>query len=98
MSLEHHYFFFQAEDGIRDFHVTGVQTCVLPICGRVLEQMSFGQSTPADVERVFGAADERPPDGSLVYRTEDRRRRETESVTFRFEGGVLSRICRTRSQ
>src|SRR5690606_41080759 len=26
------FFFFQAEDGIRDFHVTGVQTCALPIC------------------------------------------------------------------
>src|SRR5690606_39625592 len=24
-------FFFQAEDGIRAFHVTGVQTCALPI-------------------------------------------------------------------
>src|SRR6266702_6940830 len=24
-------FFFQAEDGIRDGHVTGVQTCALPI-------------------------------------------------------------------
>src|SRR5690606_40992237 len=24
-------FFFQAEDGIRDFHVTEVQTCALPI-------------------------------------------------------------------
>src|SRR5690606_39669035 len=23
---------FQAEDGIRGFHVTGVQTCALPIC------------------------------------------------------------------
>src|SRR5690606_37521534 len=27
------FFFFQAEDGIRVFHVTGVQTCALPICG-----------------------------------------------------------------
>src|SRR5690606_39707894 len=27
-------FFFQAEDGIRDFHVTGVQTCALPISVR----------------------------------------------------------------
>src|SRR5256885_77657 len=27
-------FFFQAEDGIRDYKVTGVQTCALPICGR----------------------------------------------------------------
>src|SRR5699024_12012725 len=26
-------FFFQAEDGIRDRNVTGVQTCALPICG-----------------------------------------------------------------
>src|SRR5207253_4172920 len=26
-------FFFQAEDGIRDGHVTGVQTCALPISG-----------------------------------------------------------------
>ena len=27
-------FFFQAEDGIRDRDVTGVQTCALPICER----------------------------------------------------------------
>src|SRR5690606_41132016 len=30
------YFFFQAEDGIRDFHVTGVQTCALPILNVVV--------------------------------------------------------------
>src|SRR5690606_40431920 len=29
------FFFFQAEDGIRDFHVTGVQTCALPISNHV---------------------------------------------------------------
>src|SRR5690606_40838105 len=29
-------FFFQAEDGIRDFHVTGVQTCALPISDQVI--------------------------------------------------------------
>src|SRR5699024_11879479 len=27
------FFFFQAEDGIRDRNVTGVQTCALPILG-----------------------------------------------------------------
>src|SRR2546430_8724770 len=27
------FIFFQAEDGIRDLTVTGVQTCALPICG-----------------------------------------------------------------
>src|SRR5256885_12236114 len=35
MSLAHcswsSFFFFQAEDGIRDYKVTGVQTCALPI-------------------------------------------------------------------
>src|SRR5256885_5735619 len=29
------FFFFQAEDGIRDYKVTGVQTCALPIFARV---------------------------------------------------------------
>src|SRR5947208_7853855 len=29
-------FFFQAEDGIRDDLVTGVQTCALPICAMTL--------------------------------------------------------------
>src|SRR5688572_31115861 len=30
------FFFFQAEDGIRDLTVTGVQTCALPILGKNL--------------------------------------------------------------
>src|SRR5690349_24878513 len=29
------FFFFQAEDGIRDLYVTGVQTCALPISANV---------------------------------------------------------------
>src|SRR5688572_28157955 len=33
-----YFFFFQAEDGIRDLTVTGVQTCALPIC---LSSLSF---------------------------------------------------------
>src|SRR5947209_7064110 len=32
------FFFFQAEDGIRDIGVTGVQTCALPICGVQVDQ------------------------------------------------------------
>src|SRR5690606_40291727 len=32
------FFFFQAEDGIRDFHVTGVQTCALPILAGTVEK------------------------------------------------------------
>src|SRR3712207_2826670 len=33
-------FFFQAEDGIRDIGVTGVQTCALPISGLVVSGTS----------------------------------------------------------
>src|SRR2546430_15655654 len=34
-------FFFQAEDGIRDLTVTGVQTCALPILAKTPEQMTY---------------------------------------------------------
>src|SRR5256885_1387845 len=36
------FFFFQAEDGIRDYKVTGVQTCALPICRDLVEQHAVG--------------------------------------------------------
>src|SRR2546426_5458138 len=32
------FFFFQAEDGIRDYKVTGVQTCALPISALYLSR------------------------------------------------------------
>src|SRR5258706_7874258 len=43
------FFFFQAEDGIRDWSVTGVQTCALPISstsagtGKSRSRNSFGR-------------------------------------------------------
>src|SRR5690606_39471909 len=36
------FFFFPAEDGIRDFHVTGVQTCALPISGQIVGWLIMG--------------------------------------------------------
>src|SRR2546429_4684859 len=39
-SLSYIFFFFQAEDGIRDVAVTGVQTCALPI-SRALSPSTF---------------------------------------------------------
>src|SRR6266540_5195595 len=43
------FFFFQAEDGIRDRDVTGVQTCALPICeGRDRAVVGVGVVEPAD--------------------------------------------------
>src|SRR5437016_9665965 len=41
-------FFFQAEDGIRDWSVTGVQTCALPIS----ESLSAGQRNIAALEAL----------------------------------------------
>src|SRR5206468_9384833 len=38
------FFFFQAEDGIRDLIVTGVQTCALPIWGRVTGAVYFDEN------------------------------------------------------
>src|SRR6266436_7158998 len=36
-------FFFQAEDGIRDVAVTGVQTCALPIYASDLGELTVGE-------------------------------------------------------
>src|SRR2546430_8191113 len=43
------FFFFQAEDGIRDLTVTGVQTCALPICsaGWTIFRYPEGTSLPS---------------------------------------------------
>src|SRR3989454_2246530 len=38
-------FFFQAEDGIRDYKVTGVQTCALPISSSAARSRASGGST-----------------------------------------------------
>src|SRR6266508_6226701 len=62
------FFFFQAEDGIRDGHVTGVQTCALPIldvpsgemsvqrlAGRTSEVTAFCARLPAPVRVAYEA-------------------------------------------
>src|SRR2546430_8372822 len=42
-----YFFFFQAEDGIRDLTVTGVQTCALPISSPTGSPASTGRPTPS---------------------------------------------------
>src|SRR5256885_7180286 len=41
------FFFFQAEDGIRDYKVTGVQTCALPISKGGVRSWMRNPSAPA---------------------------------------------------
>src|SRR5690606_39330565 len=53
----------QAEDGIRDFHVTGVQTCALPICKRPPAFAPAGQST----QLIVGA--DGAPDTEIMARS-----------------------------
>src|SRR5690606_40105233 len=71
-------FFFQAEDGIRGFHVTGVQTCALPIfrdlgevtIGTIADNVSLSQAT---VTTILDRLELR----KLVYRvrsTQDKRK------------------------
>src|ERR1035437_6591717 len=45
MCCIHCFFFFQAEDGIRDIGVTGVQTCALPIWALLLGHGRHGDPT-----------------------------------------------------
>src|SRR2546422_2986203 len=51
------FFFFQAEDGIRDVAVTGVQTCALPISPALLKPLdSSGFPVESSGFRSAGAA------------------------------------------
>src|SRR5205807_9050744 len=55
------FFFFQAEDGIRDYKVTGVQTCALPIFG---DDAAASEHYRADIlgkrKSVFDLLEEHP--------------------------------------
>src|SRR2546421_1681453 len=60
------FFFFQAEDGIRDLIVTGVQTCALPI--------SLGRAEHAADRRAAAPARRVARDPPGARRAEDRMR------------------------
>src|SRR2546430_3495634 len=60
------FFFFQAEDGIRDLTVTGVQTCALPISFREYRNSRRGSGQAHAFEHAQGAAS---PGGPRAART-----------------------------
>src|SRR5690606_40194956 len=47
------FFFFQAEDGIRDFHVTGVQTCALRSIDAALDPVETATWLQAIVDATY---------------------------------------------
>src|SRR2546426_9490166 len=55
MKVIRFFFFFQAEDGIRDYKVTGVQTCALPIFAAAEER---ARDLQAQVEQFRAATQE----------------------------------------
>src|SRR2546422_10673906 len=56
-------FFFQAEDGIRDVAVTGVQTCALPICPREHQARPAGDAAHLRGVEDRGEGEPEPPAG-----------------------------------
>src|SRR5207249_5334192 len=73
------FFFFQAEDGIRDRNVTGVQTCALPISLAVLRARG-GKKVPTPLQRMDAEdlvaavfPDQLACPENLVGRSEERR-------------------------
>src|SRR2546429_2461958 len=78
-------FFFQAEDGIRDVAVTGVQTCALPI----LRARSWEGTLPAALPRT--RSQPLPPTKilRLVFTGDDwRRRRKIGRASCRERGEI----------
>src|SRR5438034_4166758 len=69
------FFFFQAEDGIRDHCVTGVQTCALPICPSCApgDRSSVPVVTTSAVGRTAHATSCSPAAASAPSRSEERR-------------------------
>src|SRR6266481_8862666 len=73
-------FFFQAEDGIRDGTVTGVQTCALPICLGGIEH-AFDEQLKGEPGRMlismdakhrwYGRVEKEPDPGENVVLTID---------------------------
>src|SRR5690625_7354197 len=81
------YFFFQAEDGIRDGHVTGVQTCALPISFMKIHQMEYDDILQSELPLVVADMEGEnafrfhwPQNGILVMGNEGKGRSEERRV------------------
>src|SRR5207253_8355381 len=86
-------FFFQAEDGIRDGHVTGVQTCALPICAACQRRRREKRRAPSrsSPQRSFRFAYVSLPSRRL-YPTPSSRRKS--AACLRSEERRVGKECR----
>src|SRR5256885_3200709 len=90
------FFFFQAEDGIRDYKVTGVQTCALPICpdhqGRLAGHRERRLDTPAG--RLAAHLRHRPQ--PVRHRPDAGEQEGSRPCPFRSEERRVGKECRSR--
>src|SRR5690606_38432059 len=80
-------FFFQAEDGIRDFHVTGVQTCALPILDRhwvTAEDLGVSQTALDEVFARLGLGQS--------FHAAIRRSADPAATLHRVQAGLAARV------
>src|SRR5256885_9641108 len=90
------FFFFQAEDGIRDYKVTGVQTCALPISRRLFQAkvhhglvVLAGKLHAATRAAPLRAAED-------AHRLEEVREVDVAQVVGRSEERRVGKECRSR--
>src|SRR2546430_4143253 len=92
-------FFFQAEDGIRDLTVTGVQTCALPIFSTQAVKLSlvlqpYWKQLPFESDKKpYLAPSGRPASEAIEIRESDER---YEAGTTRSEERRVGKECRSR--
>src|SRR6266550_890337 len=91
-------FFFQAEDGIRDVAVTGVQTCALPISIALSSATTSSRRTTLTVlspsDFAIGISARPTPELALFWITQDPDGRVTKSVSIRYAvGGLMPSIA-----
>src|SRR2546426_2879356 len=92
------FFFFQAEDGIRDYKVTGVQTCALPICVAALLECARAGRVSGRVE-VRPDEERRPPRVAPGHPAHDvvvRASPKRERCEVRSEERRVGKECRSR--
>src|ERR671922_1471689 len=80
-------FFFQAEDGIRDDLVTGVQTCALPICHYFARL--FDYATVTFYTHSTGIEDFEPVEGTYEFASRDLFVHHLERMGMEIEGRPL---------
>src|SRR3989440_2856587 len=91
------FFFFQAEDGIRDLIVTGVQTCALPIsvaCQRAAAGYERRAARPSGAHRRD--AEPAGPPSRAVARERGRVGRPGPARALRSEERRVGKECRSR--